>query len=76
MKIKTELIFPGKLKDQPVMCEVCKKHEITMTILEASFNADQGWALVTLSGTKSDIVKGLAQLKKLGVAVKKTLNFI
>ncbi len=76
MKIKTELIFPGKLKDQPVMCEVCKKHDILMTIQEATFNADQGWALVTLNGAKADIVKGLAHFKKLGVVAKKTLNFI
>ncbi|MDD4940901.1 MAG: NIL domain-containing protein [Candidatus Omnitrophica bacterium] len=76
MKIKTELIFPGKLKDQPVMCEACKKYDMLMTIHEASFSKDTGWAFVTLSGSKDDIVKGMAYLKKSGVVVRKSLNFI
>ena len=76
MKIKTELIFPGKLKDQPILCEICKKFDISVSILEASFTTDTGWAIVTFTGLKAEIVRALSHLKKLGVQVKSSLNFM
>lgn len=76
MKIRAELVFPVKLKDQPILCEVCKKFDLDMIIQEASFSTDTGWAIITFQGSKADIVKTMAYLKKLGVVVKKSLNFI
>jgi len=76
MKIKTELIFPGKLKDQAILCDVCKKFDLSVVILEASFTTDIGWAVVCFNGSKTEIVKLLAYFKKVGVEVKKTLNFV
>jgi len=76
MKVRTELIFPGKLKDQPILCDICKKFDVSTAILEASFTTDTGWAIVSFNGAKPEIVKVLAYLKKLGVEVKKSINFL
>jgi L-aspartate semialdehyde sulfurtransferase ferredoxin len=76
MKVKTELTFPTKLKNQPILCDICKEFDISMAILEASFSTDIGWAIVSFSGSKPEIVKVIAFLKALGVEVKNTLNFL
>jgi ABC-type methionine transport system ATPase subunit len=76
MKVRTELTFPGKLKNQPILCDICKKFDISMAILEASFSTETGWAIISFNGTKTDIVKVLAYLKELGVEVKNTLKFV
>lgn len=75
MKLKTELTFPSKLKNQPILCDICKKFDITLAILEASFSTDTGWAIVSFSGSKIEILKVLAYLKALDVSVENSLNF-
>lgn len=42
MKIKAEFIFPKELKDEPLICDICKQFNITLSILEASFSTDTG----------------------------------
>jgi ABC-type methionine transport system ATPase subunit len=74
MKTKTELTFPGNLKDQPILCDLCKKFEISMSILEASFSSETGWAIVILEGKKEEIDRTLGYLKTTGVVVENTVN--
>jgi ABC-type methionine transport system ATPase subunit len=76
MKTKTELTFPVNLKDQPILCDLCKKFEISMSILEASFSSETGWAIVILEGKKEEIDKTLGYLKTLGVGVENSVNFV
>ncbi|HRZ14817.1 MAG TPA: NIL domain-containing protein [Candidatus Omnitrophota bacterium] len=70
MKIRAELTFPGKLKDDPILCNLCKEFLVTMSILEASFSTDTGWALVILEGNKEELNKTLNFLKTTGVEIQ------
>lgn len=74
MKIKTELTFPSKLKDKPILCNLCKKFNITLNILEASFSTETGWAIIVLEGREDVIKKALAYLRNEGVEIENTQN--
>lgn len=66
-KIKTELIFPGRLKDEAILCGLCKKFDITLSIVEASFSTDTGWAIVVIEGAEQEIKNACAFLAQRGV---------
>jgi len=70
MRIKTELTFPGKLKDEAIICNLCKKFDIVLSILEASFSTEVGWAILILEGVEGELNKTLDYLKNKGVEVK------
>ncbi len=70
MRIKTELTFPGKLKDEAIICNLCKKFDIVLSILEASFSTEVGWAILILEGVEGELNKALGYLKNKGVEVK------
>jgi len=72
MKIKIDLNFPPELKDDPLICELCKKFDIILNILEASFSTDVGWALLIIEGEEADVNKSLQYLKDSGVEIKET----
>lgn len=70
MKIKAELTFPGTLKDEPIICNLCKKFNIVLSIIEASFSTDTGWAILVLEAADAEIEKTLAFLRNKGVEIK------
>ena len=70
MKIKAELTFPGKLKDEPIICNLCKKFPIILSIVEASFSTDIGWAILVLEGSEEELKNSFAYLKSTGVEIK------
>ena len=72
MKIKAEFIFPEKLKDEPLICDICKQFDITLSILEASFSTDTGWAILVLEAKDTEIIKTLKYLTDKGVEIKDT----
>lgn len=57
MQISVGLTFPGDLQDESVICDICKKFNIELTIIEASFSMSAGWAILTLKGEKAEIEK-------------------
>jgi ABC-type methionine transport system ATPase subunit len=69
MKIKAEFTFPGKLKEEPLICNICKKFNITLNIIEASFSTDTGWAILVLEAKEPEINETLAYLKTQGVQI-------
>jgi ABC-type methionine transport system ATPase subunit len=69
MKIKAEFTFPGKLKDEPIICQLCKGFDITLSILEASFSTDTGWAILIIEGSEEELKKAFAYLAHKGVEV-------
>lgn len=71
MRVKVELNFPSRLKDEPIICQVCKKFDITLSILEASFSTDIGWAILILEGKPEDLQATLAYLLEKGIEVSK-----
>lgn len=70
MKAKVELTFPPELKDEPIICELCKKFDIVLSILEASFSTEVGWAILVLEGQEPDVNKAIQYLTGSGAEVK------
>ncbi len=70
MKIKSELTFPGELKDEAIICNVCKKFDIVVNIVEASFSTDTGWAILVFEGDDAEIKKAFAYLNENGVELE------
>lgn len=74
MRIKTELSFPGDLKDEPILCNLCKKFDIVMSVLEASFSTEIGWAIIILEGREEELKTAMDYLKNKGVKSENTLE--
>ncbi|MEK6728358.1 MAG: NIL domain-containing protein [Candidatus Omnitrophota bacterium] len=72
MKIKAEFIFPKELKDEPLICDICKQFNIRLNIVEASFSTDTGWAILVLEAKDAEIIKTLKYLADKGVEIKET----
>ena len=70
MKIKAEFTFPGKLKDEAIICYLCKSFDIVLSILEASFSTDTGWAILIFEGSNKNIEKTFNYLLAKGIEIK------
>jgi len=70
MRIKVELTFPGELKEEPIICYLCKTFNIALNIVEASFSTDTGWAILVFEGEEDEIAKTLKYLKDKGIDLK------
>lgn len=70
MKIKAELTFPGELKDEAIICYLCKKFDIILNILEASFSTDTGWAILIFDGNEEELAKAFEYLKGYKVEIE------
>jgi ABC-type methionine transport system ATPase subunit len=67
MKIRVELTFPGELKNEAIICFLCKKFDIILNIVEASFSTDTGWAILIGEGIEEELKRAFAYLKEKGV---------
>ena len=67
MKIKAELTFPGELKNEPIICYLCKQFNIVLSILEASFSTATGWAILVFEGKEEELKKAFEYLRTKGV---------
>ena len=72
MKIRAEFIFPKELKDEPLICRICKQFEISLSIVEASFSTDTGWAILVIEAKDDVIINTLKYLADKGVEIKDT----
>lgn len=70
MKIKAELNFPSELKDEAIICYLCKKFDIILNILEASFSTEIGWAILILEGKEEELKKAFEYLKDKGIKIE------
>lgn len=70
MKIKAELTFPGALKDEPVICHLCKQFDIILSIIEASFSTGTGWAILVFEGNEEELKKAFEYIKDKGVRLE------
>jgi ABC-type methionine transport system ATPase subunit len=68
MRVRTELTFPGNLKDQAILCALCKQFNLIVNIIEASFSTDTGWALLVFDGSEAEIKKARDFLAAKGVS--------
>lgn len=74
MKTKAEFIFPAKLKDEAIICNLCKQFDITLNIVEASFSTDTGWAILIFEAIEAEIKKVFEYLKNKGIEIKNIQN--
>ncbi|MCX7662088.1 MAG: NIL domain-containing protein [Candidatus Omnitrophica bacterium] len=70
MEIKAEITFPGELKDQPLICSLCKDFDVIINIIEASFSTEVGWAILVFKGREEEIKQAFEFLKEKGVKIE------
>lgn len=71
MQMAVGLSFPGALKDESVICYLCKNFDINVNILEASFSMSSGWAILEFYGGKEEIEKVLCYLTSKAIKIQK-----
>lgn len=69
MQIRIEATFPQPLKEEPIICNLCKKFDVIMNIIEASFSTDVGWAILVLRGKEEEVNKALSYLKEFRIDI-------
>jgi len=70
MQIAIGLTFPGTLKDEAVLCYLCKTYNICLNIIEASFSMSSGWAILTVDGEEEEIKKAFDYLVKKNIRIQ------
>jgi len=70
MKISIGLTFPGTLQDESIICYLCKKFDISLNIIEASFSMEAGWSILTVEGQEDEIKRAFEYLAEKGVKVQ------
>jgi len=71
MKMGIGLIFPGELKDESVICYLCKNFNITLNIIEASFSMSSGWAFLELEGEEKEVKRTLEYIGTKNIKIQK-----
>jgi ABC-type methionine transport system ATPase subunit len=64
------LTFPGALQDESIICYICKKYDVNLNIIEASFSMDAGWSILQIEGQEEEIEKVFAYLSEKNVKVQ------
>lgn len=70
MIIRGEFVFPERMKDEPLICNICKEFNIVLKIVEASFSTNTGWAILVLEGGEEDLKKTIQYLRDKGVEMR------
>ncbi|MBM3244646.1 MAG: hypothetical protein FJZ15_02515 [Candidatus Omnitrophica bacterium] len=71
MNIIIGLTFPGELKDEAIICSLCRNYNLQVSILEASFSAYSGWAILGISGEDNEAQKAFDYLRSKGINIQK-----
>ena len=71
MQIRTELTFPGELKEEAIICNICKEFDIVLNIVEASFSTATGWAILIFKGKDEELKKVFEYIKNKGIRIEK-----
>ena len=69
-ELKIELFIPGELKNEPVISNMIKGFNVEIKIIEASFSAESGWALLIVSGIKVEVDRMFEDLRSKGINVQ------
>jgi len=70
MKMSIGLTFPGTLQDESIICSLCKKFNIDLNIIEASFSMEAGWSILTVEGEKEEIERAFDYLTDKGIKIQ------
>ena len=71
MRIAIGLAFPGTLKDEAVLCYLCKHYNIDLNIIEASFSISSGWAILEVIGEEKEIERAFEYMTGRGIKIQK-----
>ena len=71
MQLAIGLTFPGTLKDESIICYMCKNFNITLNIIEASFSMYSGWAILQIQGEEVEIEKAFQFLRNKEIKIEK-----
>ncbi len=71
MKVLIGLTFPGNLKDESIICYLCKSFNINLNIFEASFSMYSGWAILGLEGDEEEVAKAFEYLRGKDINIEK-----
>ena len=71
MKMIIGLTFPGELKDESIICHLCKNYDIKLNIFEASFSMYSGWAILGIEGEEEEIKKTFEFLRTKNINIEK-----
>ena len=66
---RMELFIPNDLKDEPIICNMIRNYQVDMKIVEASFSAESGWALIDIKGEDKEVQSMVSELKSDGITV-------
>ncbi len=69
-ELKVELFIPGEMKNEPVISDMIKGFNVEIKIIEASFSAESGWAILIVNGIKGEIDKMFENLRSKGINVE------
>ncbi len=70
MNMSIGLTFPGTLQDESIICYICKKFNVSLNIIEASFSMDAGWAILQIDGEEQEVKNVFEYLAGKGVKVQ------
>ncbi len=70
MEMAIGLTFPGSLQDESIICYLCKKFEVNLNIIEASFSMEAGWAILKIEGQDEEVKRVFDYLSEKGVKVQ------
>ena len=71
MQIAIGLTFPGELKDDAILCYLCKNFDMNINIIEASFSASRGWAILKVDADEEELDRAFIFLKEKGIKIQK-----
>ena len=64
------LTFPGALQDESIICYICKKFDVNLNIIEASFSMEAGWSILQIEGQEEEVKRVFDYLTGKGVKVQ------
>lgn len=67
---RVRLLYPPALVNTPVIHQLIKKFDITINILKAEINPNQGWVELMISGDQDTIEKAIGWLNSQGIEVE------
>jgi ABC-type methionine transport system ATPase subunit len=70
MEMSIGLTFPGTLQDESIICYLCKKFDVNLNIIEASFSMEAGWSILTIEGREEEVKRVFEYLAEKGVKVQ------
>ena len=70
MNMSIGLTFPGTLQDESIICYICKKFDVNLNIIEASFSMEAGWSILQIEGQEEEVKRVFDYLTGKGVKVQ------